>query len=111
MSTEKGIKLDTGKNRLSLVFEGFSNALWQVGEVGTFGANKYTDNGWQTVENPEERYTNALLRHLFKYYNGEHFDKESGLNHLAHLAWNALAILELYEERTKNENFDRNERA
>lgn len=111
MSTEKGIKLDSGKNRLSLVFEGFSNALWQVGEVGTFGANKYTDNGWQSVTNPEERYTNALLRHLFKYYNGEVIDEESGLKHLAHLAWNALAILELSERNTQHECFVRNERA
>ena len=95
MSTEKGVKLDKGKNRMSLVFNGFSHALWQVAEVGTFGANKYTDNGWQSVENPQERYTNALLRHLFKFYNGEQIDEESGLSHLAHLAWNALAILEL----------------
>lgn len=103
MSTDKGVKLDSGKNRLSLVFNGFSNALWQVGEVGTFGANKYTDNGWQSVENPEERYTNALLRHLFKYYNGEEIDQESGLKHLAHLAWNALAILELNKGDTNEQ--------
>ena len=101
MSTDKGIKLDSGKNRLGLVFNGFSNALWKVGEVGTFGANKYTDNGWQSVENGKDRYTDALLRHLFRYFNGEKTDDESGLSHLAHLAWNALAILEL--ERGNNE--------
>ena len=101
MSTDKGVKLDSGKNRLGLVFKGFSNALWQVGEVGTFGANKYTDNGWQSVENGKYRYTDALLRHLFRYFNGEKIDDESGLPHLAHLAWNALAILEL--ERKNNE--------
>ena len=51
MSTEKGIKLDNGKNRLGLVLDGFSHALWLVRCVGTFGANKYTDNGWQEVKN------------------------------------------------------------
>lgn len=97
MGTEKGVKLDKGKNRLNLVFSGFATALWRVGEVGTFGANKYTDNGWQSVEKPEERYTSAMLRHLFKSYQGEYIDRESGLPHLAHVAWNALAVLELTE--------------
>lgn len=98
----KGAKDDKNKNRLGLVFNGFSNALWQVGEVGTFGANKYTDNGWQSVNNGQNRYTDALLRHLFKYFNGEKFDKESGLSHLAHVAWNSLAILELSEAKVKD---------
>lgn len=101
MSTDKGVKLDEGKNRLALVFNGFSHALWEVGRVGTFGANKYTDNGWQTVLNAEERYANALLRHLFSYWNGESIDRESNLDHLAHLAWNALAILELHKQGEK----------
>ena len=38
MSTEKGVKLDEGKNRLGLILGGFSRALWEVGRVGTFGA-------------------------------------------------------------------------
>ena len=95
MSTEKGVKLDSGKNRLGLVLGGFSHALWFVGCVGTFGANKYTDNGWQEVKNGRSRYLDALLRHLFKVFMGEETDKESGLPHLAHVCWNALAILEL----------------
>ena len=45
MSTEKGVKLDNSKNRLGLVLGGFSHALLLVGCVGTFGADKYTDNG------------------------------------------------------------------
>ena len=49
ISTEKGVKLDSGKNRLGLMLGGFSHALWLVGYVGTFGTNKYTDNGWQEV--------------------------------------------------------------
>ena len=95
MSKEKGEKLDNGKNRLGLVLGGFSHALWLVGCVGTFGADKYTDNGWQQVKNGRNRYLDALLRHLFKVFMGEETDKESGLLHLAHVCWNALAILEL----------------
>ena len=96
MTTEKGVKLDIGKPRLDLVFGGFARALYNVGMVGTFGANKYTDNGWQEVDNGIERYSNALLRHYLNFKAGKEIDEESKLPHLAHLAWNALAILELW---------------
>lgn len=95
-----GAKLDAGKNRLGLVLGGFSRALEEVGKVGTFGAAKYMDNGWRQVKDGQERYTDALLRHLIKTMQGEDVDSDSGLLHLAHMAWNALAILELnLEER------------
>lgn len=96
MSTEKGVKLDEGKPRLDLVLGDFADALWCVGAVGTYGANKYTDKGWQEVENGIERYGNAMLRHYLNYRKGLMFDGESGLAHLGHMAWNALAMLQLY---------------
>lgn len=95
-----GVKDDSNKPRLDLVLGDFANALWAVGVVGTYGANKYTDKGWHEVENGIERYSNALLRHYFKYKSGEYVDIESGLSHLAHMAWNALAILQLESEKT-----------
>ena len=103
MSTEKGVKLDDNKPRLDLVLGDFATALWGVGLVGTFGANKYCDKGWHEVENGIERYSNALLRHYLNYKSGEIDDIESGLPHLAHLAWNALAILQLYMEQRNKE--------
>lgn len=94
-----GAKADSGKNRLGLVLGQFSRSLQAVGEVGTYGANKYTDNGWVEVPNAESRYRDALLRHYFADAAGEVVDKVedggSGLEHLAHVAWNALAILDL----------------
>ena len=92
---EPGAKLDQGKNRLDLVLGEFSRALWEVGNVGTYGANKYTDRGWVSVPNGKERYGDALLRHYLLHRQGESRDPESECYHLAHLAWNALAILEL----------------
>lgn len=113
MTTEKGVKLDDGKPRLDLVLGDFSRALWGVGQVGTYGAEKYTDRGWQLVDNGVERYGNALLRHYFRWKRGEETDNESKLHHLKHLAWNALAILELtlQQEEPVNdkEAFDREE--
>lgn len=89
-----GAKLDAGKNRLGLVLGDFSQALWEVGLVGTFGAAKYSDGGWLAVENGSQRYLDALYRHLLLMQTESH-DVQSGLRHLSHLAWNALAILEI----------------
>lgn len=94
-ANESGSKLDAGKNRLSLVLFGFSRALKAVGEVGTYGANKYTDNGWMEVPDGERRYSDAMLRHLLQEASGERCDQDTGLLHAAHAAWNALARLDL----------------
>lgn len=92
---QPGAKLDLGKNRLGLVLLGFSRALQAVGEVGTYGANKYSDNGWVDVPDGQRRYTDAMLRHLLCESAGEPSDPDTGLHHAAHAAWNALARLDL----------------
>ena len=92
-----GAKLDSGKLRPHLVLSGFAHAIEMVVKVGTDGAAKYSDNGWKSVKNGEERYMDALERHLMALRQGEHFDSLSGSHHLAHVAWNALAVLELQE--------------
>lgn len=90
-----GAKADAGKIRPTLVFRGFARALWKVAEVGTYGAAKYTDNGWEHVPNGRERYEDAQLRHMLKTWCGEDRDPDSEIEHLGHEAWNALARLEL----------------
>ncbi len=88
-----GAKLDAGKPMAGVLGD-FGLALMAVAEVGTFGANKYTRGGWQSVPNGIERYTDAAWRHLLKEPL-EPLDDDSGLSHAAHMAWNALARLEL----------------
>ncbi len=90
-----GAKHDGGKTRPSLVLGGFARALEAVAEIGTFGARKYCDHGWVKVPNGVARYTDAMLRHYLAEQRGEDVDEESGLLHAAHLAWNALARLDL----------------
>lgn len=102
MGTDKGVKLDTEKPRMDLVLRGFSHAIEDVADVGTYGAHKYTDDGWQSVDNGIERYLSAMIRHYLKYRQGEMYDVESELPHLSHMAWNALAVLELWETGTRN---------
>ena len=89
MSDEKaGVKYDNGKTRFDLypleAYEGCTKVL-------TFGANKYTPNGWKTVPDAKNRYYAALIRHLNaqKLYTdnggeGLALDEESGLPHLDH---------------------------
>lgn len=72
-----GAKLDAGKLRAGLVLGGFARALREVSAVGTYGADKYTPNGWLQVPNGVERYTDTEILHA------------------AHAAWNALARLDL----------------
>lgn len=89
-----GAKMDAGKNRLGMVIGGFSRALEQVGRVGTFGAEKYSPNGWAHVDNGVDRYTDAMYRHLLAE-SAQLRDEQTGLMHAAHAAWNALARLDL----------------
>lgn len=100
---EAGAKADLGKPDLDLLLEGFSKALEAVAVVSAFGADKYSRGGWLSVPNGLRRYSSALLRHMFYYKQDELIDKDSGLTHLAHAAWNGLAILELTLRQEQNE--------
>lgn len=90
---DNGAKLDAGKPDTSLLLM-FGRALLEVSKVSTVGAAKYTRGGWQFVPEGVQRYTAALLRHLFKE-NYERLDNDTELLHAAQVAWNALARLEL----------------
>lgn len=94
MTEQEGKKYDEGKNRMGLMCENFSRALWEVAKVSTFGSLRYGANNWQHLENPKERYMDALCRHLFQHLQGNKVDSDSGLLHLSAVCWNALALLE-----------------
>lgn len=92
--SDPGAKFDAGKVRPSLIINAMPLALLAVAEVGTYGANKYSDGGWQEVDDGIRRYTDAMDRHRIKEGVESH-DPDSEMLHAAHLAWNALARLEL----------------
>lgn len=100
---EAGAKLDSGKVDMALIFDGMPRALLAVGEVATFGAAKYTRNGWMSVPEGERRYRAAQDRHRLKRFTEGEYDSDSKLLHLAHAAWNALAELELLIKRMESE--------
>ena len=93
----EGIKLDNGKPLPGDMITIFHRTLIKIGELIAKGAIKYpqTDN-WQYVDNAKKRYLNALMRHLLSHISGKEIDEETKLPHLVAVAWNALAICELY---------------
>ena len=102
-------KYDTGKSDLWRgIFKYFPKALFAVAQVSMFGARKYAwsdyRNGWMKVPDGFERYTSALGRHVLEEGEGQEFDRESGLLHAAHAAWNALARLELLLDQASKAN-------
>lgn len=82
-----------------IAHRGFAPFLEQVATVLAYGAQKYCDNGWQTVEDPIARYGNACVRHLVASASGDCYDEESGIEHLAHAACNMLFLFHFLEER------------
>ena len=82
-----GMKFDSGKPDYSLVPFG---ALDEVVKVLTHGANKYDRFNWEKVE--DIRYQAAALRHISAYMQGEKYDPETGINHLAHAVCSLLFL-------------------
>lgn len=91
-----GKKYDTGKPMVGTLLRVFPSALTEIGRCIEFGTRKYPKpDNWKKVEGAKFRYLDSMARHLLQHLKGVKFDKETGLPHLAHMAWNALAILEL----------------
>lgn len=85
----EGKKNDEGKARWDLIDLGF---VQEGVDVLTFGAEQYGENNWQEVENAENRYFAALMRHLVAYRNGETQDPDTGMSHLAHALCNLMFL-------------------
>jgi hypothetical protein len=66
--------------------------------VLTFGAKKYAPNDWKLLADPEQRYENAMWRHLMEYKKGERLDSDSQLPHLWHAVTN-LAFLIYFDAK------------
>lgn len=75
-----GVKHDSGKAPLSLLDR---KALESIAEVLAFGAEKYAAHNWRAGFD-HTRLSDAALRHIFAWIDGEDADPESGLSHIAH---------------------------
>ena len=99
----EGIKYDNNKPRLAEMIVDFKEPLEALCTVWEFGANKYGKSNWKDLENGFDRYSNALIRHLFAE-NNNWFDDESKLLHASHIAFNALARLYFVIKEMENQH-------
>lgn len=82
-ATTGGRKFDGGKLQYSLIPP---LAMKEMVKVLTFGAEKYEPDNWKHVPDSKRRYFDAMQRHVWAYKEGEVYDPESGIHHLAHAA-------------------------
>jgi hypothetical protein len=91
---------NAGKPPLHLVaLDGLALVAW----VSAFGAEKYSERGWERAA-AEGVFSwsdcvRALLSHTAKLLAGQRLDSESGLPHVGHIAWNALALCTMLVRR------------
>lgn len=71
-----------------------SAALIETALVFQDGEMKYGQANWREDPVSTSTYVNALLRHLLKYIDGVERDPESGRKELAHVAANAMILLD-----------------
>jgi len=69
-------------------------ALNEIARVYTYGTQKYDDDNWWKGLKWKKDVFGCILRHIWKWFRGEVNDDESGLHHLAHAAWNCIALME-----------------
>jgi hypothetical protein len=86
------------KPALNYMYE-FPNGMEGICRTLMMGEGKYTRGEWKEGNNP--RYArlsivDSMNRHLMASENGERTDPESGLDHLYHVAVNALMLAEKY---------------
>lgn len=89
MSEDKALRYNQGKLRYDLL-EPY--AIEELVKVFTIGASKYADRNWEQGMKWSKMLA-SLKRHIAAFEKGEDFDKETGLPHMAHAAWNALGLI------------------
>lgn len=90
-----GTKYDQDKLQYTLIP---SKALEAVARNLTIGLKKYKErDNWKKVPNAEQRYLDALYRHLEAHRSGDLYDVDSSdptMPHMAAVAVNAMFLLE-----------------
>lgn len=82
----KADRFNEGKPKWSLVH--FDSLIPMI-RVLEFGANKYAPNNWMKPMDTKE-ILESMQRHLAALFDGEIYDKESGISHMGHIQCNAM---------------------
>lgn len=95
LDTEQRVTSDTGGQKgqkLAQLGALDPATLGEVARVAGMGAAKYERYNYLKGY-PWSLSFDALCRHLLAFWGGEDTDPESGLSHMGHVAWHALALI------------------
>ena len=67
-----------------LVEEIPTDVLLQVGEILSFGSDKYYKGKWRKEPTSVDARVGSAMRHIYKFKAGQPLDDESGKGHLIH---------------------------
>jgi 5'(3')-deoxyribonucleotidase len=90
---QEGLRFNEGKTRHDLVP---AFAQEQYAKVLTKGAEKYAERNWEKGM-AWSKVIASLKRHIIAWEQGEDFDQETGVLHMAHVMCNAAFITEYYK--------------
>ncbi len=111
IASSQAVKADAGKLQWTLVMNGCAKALLGVVKVMTIaitpkeaGGRGYAKNSWKIVPEAQERYQDALYRHLAKIAAGEVYD--NGPDGTGQLHWDCVATNALFLSQFEHEARD-----
>ena len=82
-----------------------TSSLMALAETYSYGASKYSRFNFRNGYDYSLSY-DALQRHAWAWNGDEDYDPESGLNHMAHVAWHALNLLQMQADPELEKMFD-----
>jgi len=94
---EKGVKIQ----RYDLVPVG---PLRELATLYGVGAQKYDERNWERGYEFSKSFA-ALMRHAQQWWEGEDFDPEMRVSHMASVAWHAMALLH-FQQGEQYSDFD-----
>ncbi len=105
MAEELALRYNESKPQLVFILD-FPNAIAGLADVKSFGAKKYELHNWTRGRGFRDTIS-SLLRHLVACKSESH-DQDSGLPHIDHVVWNALALAEWYRTHSELNDYGPN---
>ncbi|MCK5614685.1 hypothetical protein KAR91_73165 [Candidatus Pacearchaeota archaeon] len=99
VDNKDGVKFDQEKIRYDLIP---ADALHELAKVYTHGAQKYEDENWRQGM-PWKKIMGALERHYFAFKRGQDTDPDSGLLHIAQVAWAAFTLINFIKTQPEHD--------
>ncbi len=97
---DEATKHDSGKPRYDLIPP---EPLDGLACLYGMGAAKYEERNWEKGMN-WSRIFGAMMRHAWKWFRGEDYDREDGQHHLLSVIWCAMALYTYAVRSTGNDD-------